>query len=50
MMKNPVITGKIKFHKNKNAEKVKNFNFPIAHLCKALYNYHILRKAPVKGS
>lgn len=27
----------------------KKFKFAIAHLCKALYNYHILRKAPVKG-
>ena len=37
------------FIKNKNTENVKKSKFPIAHLCKALYNYHILRKAPVKG-
>ena len=38
-----------KVEENKNTENVKKSKFPIAHLCKVLYNYHILRKAPVKG-
>jgi len=32
MMKNPVITGKINLHKNKNAEKVKKLSISLLHI------------------